>query len=82
LIARLQCGEACFGEIDITDNVAALNHGEWTRLAIDLKCFAQAEMDFSKVSTPFSLATSGMLGLAFGNVVYEANAQKNADISC
>lgn len=42
--------------------------GEWRTLTIPLGCFAKAGADMSKITTPFSLATSGKLTIAISGV--------------
>jgi len=42
--------------------------GEWRTLAIPLGCFAKAGADMSKVTTPFSLTTSGKLTVAISGI--------------
>ena len=42
--------------------------GQWTTLAVPLRCFARAGVDMSRVSTPFSIATAGRLELSVSDV--------------
>jgi len=82
LLATVKCGSSCYADLDITKAVMGLELDKWTTMAIDLKCFAKEEMDFSKVSTPFSLTTAGVLSLAFADIAYSPNWQQPVDISC
>ncbi len=82
VVARVECGSTCSGEVDISDELAELTTGEWTSMRIELKCFANDGVDFSKVNVPFSLLSSSSFELTFSNVSYVPNSTAQSDVSC
>lgn len=62
------CGEGCSGEVAIGDALAALPKGEWTRLAVPLKCLRVAGADTGKLRMPFALRGGEGLRLALSRV--------------
>src|SRR5690606_13241269 len=53
--ATATCGEDCSGTVAIGTALAALPRGEWTTLAIPLKCLRNAGADTAKLDMPFAL---------------------------
>ena len=68
VILRMQCGEECFGAIDITENLRTMPIGEWGNVTLRLRRFEDAGADMTEISMPFGLVTGGALELAFSNV--------------
>src|SRR5690606_15060646 len=62
------CGEGCSGEVAIGDALARLPRGEWTRLAVPLKCLRQAGADTGKLDVPFALRAAAGTTLALTGV--------------
>ena len=62
------CGEGCSGEVAIGEALAALPRGEWTRLAVPLKCLRAAGADTSRLVLPFALRGSAGTTLALSGV--------------
>lgn len=69
--AAMRCGEACEGQIDITEALARSTVGEWRTMKLRLPHFADAGADLSHITTPFLLATEGTLALRFAEVRLE-----------
>jgi len=68
--ARVDCGYPCIGELDATAlfTNATLGNGGAHTFKIPLSCFQGAGTDFTKVNTPFLLATDGAFDVTFANV--------------
>lgn len=62
------CGVDCKGEVAIGDVLATLPQGQWTRLAVPLKCLRKAGADTRSLDMPFYLRGSGGLRLALEKV--------------
>ena len=62
------CGEGCSGEVAIGEALAKLPQGEWTRLAVPLKCLRAGGADTGKLQVPFALRASAGTKLALSGV--------------
>src|SRR5690606_22983859 len=62
------CGEGCSGEVQIGEALAKLPRGEWTRLAVPLKCLRQQGVDTGRLDVPFSLRAGAGARLALARV--------------
>ena len=62
------CGEGCDGAVDIGPTLATLPKGEWTRVAVPLKCLRVAGADTGKLEAPFVLTGSRGTTLALSTV--------------
>jgi beta-glucosidase len=65
------CGPACEGALDVTSLLtvkSVVADGEWRTSKIKLSCFQSAGADMSKVTSPFSLATTGALSLTISDL--------------
>ncbi len=62
------CGEGCGGSVDIGAALAKAPHGQWTRLAVPLKCLRGAGVDTSKTSMPFGLRGADGVKLSLAKV--------------
>lgn len=62
------CGEGCRGEVAIGEALASLPKGEWTRLAVQLKCLRAAGADTAKLDTPFALSAGAGAKIALARV--------------
>ena len=74
----LWLGMACEGECRPQFDIAGLvKPGEWQNISVSLSCFKQDTMDFSKIVSPFYLATAAKVQLSFSDVVIQAKQQLN-----
>ncbi|MCW3174089.1 glycoside hydrolase family 3 protein [Shewanella subflava] len=74
----LWLGMACEGECRPQYDIAGLvKPGEWQNLSVSLNCFKQDTMDFSKIVSPFYLATTAKVQLSFSDVVIQAHQQQD-----
>ncbi len=65
---RMDCGETCSGSVDLTGTLAGLPAGEWSTVAVRLRCFEAAGADMARIERPFALATDGPLALRLSDV--------------
>jgi len=84
IILSLSCSgyETCGGSYNITQNFKQLPIGEWQEFSIDLGCFTQNEMDFSRVTSPFALASTGALEMSLSDIVIVSDYKSKALIRC
>jgi beta-glucosidase len=52
----------------ITGALRAAPAGQWSTLAVPLRCFARAGVEMQRVALPFALSTGGRLGLSVSDV--------------
>jgi beta-glucosidase len=64
----MSCGMPCRGSVDLQETLADLAPGEWHTLRVPLSCLAAAGADTTRIDSPFGLATTGKLSLAFSDV--------------
>jgi beta-glucosidase len=55
-------------KVPVAGELQSAPAGEWRTLAIPLGCFARAGADMGKVTSPFSLTTSGPLQIAISDI--------------
>jgi len=84
IILSLSCSgyETCGDSYNITQNFKQLPIGEWQEFSIDLGCFTQNEMDFSRVTSPFALASTGALEMSLSDIVIVSDYKSKALIRC
>ncbi|HEY4113593.1 MAG TPA: exo 1,3/1,4-beta-D-glucan glucohydrolase [Rhizomicrobium sp.] len=58
------CGANCSAAIDIAQPLRTATKAGWTTVNIRLSCLKAAGLKMDRVTTPFSLTTSGQLGLS------------------
>lgn len=70
MAVRIDCAYPCRGELDATAlfKGAAVVDGNAHTFQIPLECFHAAGADFTRVNTPFLLATDQPFELTFANV--------------
>ena len=76
------CGEACRGDIDISNTLASLAPNQWHDLVVDLQCFEKQGADLSKIFTPFSLNTGASVNIDFTDVVIVPNSKSTVNVNC
>lgn len=52
---RIDCGYPCTGTVPMTRFFKAIPEGRWVRVGIPLRCFAEAGVDFSRITSPLVL---------------------------
>ncbi|MEZ9820708.1 exo 1,3/1,4-beta-D-glucan glucohydrolase [Shewanella sp. 10N.286.45.A1] len=75
----IQCGKP----LNITSLLAELPNNSWQTVSIDLKCFSDTGVDFSRVNSPFSLSTQGKLTLSIADIALLPQADnQQATMDC
>lgn len=79
---RMGCIYPCASNADITNLLRKLPQDNWTKLAIDLQCFAQQGLELERVDVPLLILTEGRLGLSVAGVRIAPGIAAGATISC
>jgi beta-glucosidase len=79
---RMGCVYPCASNADITNLLRKLPEGTWTRLTLDLQCFAQQGLELERVDVPLLILTGGRLKLSIAGVRIVPDAAAGATISC
>lgn len=79
---RMDCGYPCGARGEITGPLRAAPRGEWVRLSVDLRCFANSGADMKRIDTPLLIATSGRLSVSLGDARIVPGIANQAAISC
>lgn len=66
----MSCGSDCGAEKSITDALQKANQGQWQTLSVSMSCFSKVKLDM--LISPFTLSTSGELGLTLHHVRIES----------
>ena len=74
------CGEGCSGQVDIGEALAQLPRGEWTRLAVPLKCLRLHGADTGRLDVPFRLQAGAGAKIALARVA--ASTESDHQVSC
>lgn len=69
------CGSDCGAEKSITDALQKVNAGQWQTLSVSMSCFSKVKLDM--LLSPFTLSTSGELGLTLHHVRIESTPAAN-----
>lgn len=59
---------SCYESVDITKLLLAAEENRWTRLAVDLNCFAEQGIKFGQIVSPFELISQGQISVALANI--------------
>ncbi|TYT26824.1 glycoside hydrolase family 3 protein [Luteimonas viscosa] len=73
------CGEGCRGEVEIGEALANLPRGEWTRVAVPLKCLRLHGADTGKLAVPFELTTGAGSRIALTRVTASTDFDHKLD---
>ena len=76
------CGSDCRGSVPIRDTLASLPSGEWTTVAVPLKCFVNAGADTSKLDAVLQLETAGKLQLSVSRIALGALNEAALTVAC
>ncbi|WP_233998898.1 glycoside hydrolase family 3 protein [Microbulbifer pacificus] len=83
VFAQIRCaGSNCGGSLPLHSALNDLPRGNWSEISIDLQCFADAGVDFSRVSQGLSLHSEGKLAIAVANIKFVPGAGDQAQIRC
>ncbi|UXH80713.1 GDSL-type esterase/lipase family protein [Roseateles amylovorans] len=78
LVFKLACGDGCERKVNYLIPGRALEGKGWQRLSFALSCFHREGDDFSRVTQPFAVDTSGRGELSIANVRVLRRGQANA----
>ncbi|MEQ3638140.1 MAG: exo 1,3/1,4-beta-D-glucan glucohydrolase [Alteromonas sp.] len=73
---------SCSAQLDISEQVNALEQNTWSSLSIDLQCFVNAGIDFTGLVVPFELGSSSKASISVADIQFTPQAAENADITC
>jgi beta-glucosidase len=68
---QMECGPGCRGRFDLAGTLAGAQPGIWSHAKIPLLCFAKAGADMARITQPFTLSSTGQLGLSVTNIRLE-----------
>ncbi|HJS92531.1 MAG TPA: exo 1,3/1,4-beta-D-glucan glucohydrolase [Steroidobacteraceae bacterium] len=74
VVLGMGCGASCSGTVPLTRALRSAPPGQWQHVDVPLACFAAAGTNMSRVSTPFTLETSGKLTLGLADIRFESGA--------
>lgn len=74
------CGEGCSGTVELGDALAALPVGQWTRLAVPLKCLRAQGADTGRLDVPVQLRAGAGAKIALARVV--ASTEFDQQVEC
>ncbi len=78
LAFKINCGRECERSVPYLLPGRALQGKGWQHLSYSLKCFAREGDDFSGLTQPFGLESSGTGELSIANIKYELTGTPNA----
>ncbi|WP_202841719.1 glycoside hydrolase family 3 protein [Luteimonas saliphila] len=73
------CGEGCRGEVEIGQTLANLPRGEWTRVAVPLKCLRLHGADTGRLDVPFELTAGAGSRIALTRVTASTDFDHKLD---
>ncbi|WP_394229039.1 glycoside hydrolase family 3 protein [Shewanella colwelliana] len=82
VVLSMDCEPSCSTSIDVSSTLASLPVKVWSTVTVDLSCFEQKGVDFSRVIKPFSLQTKGQLSLGLANIAIVPPEVEAATVSC
>lgn len=68
MLLRMDCGDSCSGAVDISETLAGLAPGEWSTVAVRLRCLEDAGADMTRIEVPFALATNGRAAVRLSDI--------------
>src|SRR5262249_43915861 len=80
ITARIECGPACHGSVDLTKTIGQAPVGQWAHLRMPLSCFARAGARMDAVTQPFEINSTGPFELSVTNIQLETGT--DALVSC
>ena len=73
----MSCGDDCTSKVRLREWAIEQQGKGWQQLAIPMRCFEQADSDFSGVAQPFTLEAGGKGQFAIANVQFKLAEQGN-----
>jgi beta-glucosidase len=66
--AKVACGDGCGRSVNLIDPARSWAGKGWQRVALPMSCFVREGADFSRVTLPFALDTTGTGSVSVANV--------------
>ncbi|MBB1504153.1 glycoside hydrolase family 3 protein [Pseudoalteromonas sp. SG41-1] len=82
LFVAMSCEHGCGGRVDISAELKKATLNRWQTFSIDLTCFTEQGVDFSRVISPFSLQSTGNGSVSVANINFVPEGSKQATIIC
>ena len=82
VLLSMDCEPSCSASIDLSSVLAQLPAKSWSTITVDLNCFTQRGVDFSRVIKPFSLQSKGRLSMGLANIAILPSEADAATVSC
>lgn len=79
---RIDCGYPCTGTVPMTRFFKAIPEGRWVRVGIPLRCFAEAGVDFSRITSPLVLLTDKPFTLTIKDLRVSNDLTAAALVAC
>jgi beta-glucosidase len=76
------CGRDCVGRQPLRDMFKDLPLGQWLRVGVPLKCFAEAGANLSNVDAPLILSSAGRLDLSIARIALGAADEPERTVLC
>ena len=64
----VRCGNQCGASVDVAPLLRNAPAGQWSRIRVRLRCFADRGADMKRIESPFRLSADGEMQLALGEV--------------
>lgn len=79
VLASMQCGTGCKGQVDIGEAVTAAGIGQKKTIKIPLACFAKAGADMPGIEEPFRIDADAPFSAAFANIRIVSGSGQDPD---
>jgi len=82
IYVQMGCGDSLCEGVDISSYLSAQPQGQWQSIQLDLKCFANQGVEFSRVSVPFAMTSKVAATIRVSNVKLIPNSTAAAQLTC
>ncbi|MBW8823918.1 MAG: glycoside hydrolase family 3 C-terminal domain-containing protein [Xanthomonadales bacterium] len=79
VLASMQCGAGCNGQVDISEAIATAGIGQKKTIKIPLACFAKAGADMPGIEEPFHIDADAPFSAAFANIRIVSGSGRDPD---
>jgi beta-glucosidase len=73
---------SCQATYDIQAQLTAVPLGKWQDVSIRLSCFAEKDVQLSKVTVPFAMSTAGAINLSINHIRLVPNKAISSPVNC
>ncbi|XOV78949.1 MAG: exo 1,3/1,4-beta-D-glucan glucohydrolase [Aestuariibacter sp.] len=82
LAVSMACLDTCENSVDISSLVQQQPEGEWQTIQVDLSCFAQQQVNFGKVMSPFALNSQAPTQVSISDISLQLPDAEHQQLSC